>query len=114
MTTRHVVVMPYDLRWAQDFEKIASEIWEALGELALRIEHVGSTSVPGLSAKPIIDIDVVIRDYSLFDAVAAPWMASAIATKVISASPDGRLSLMTARSTCGSIICTCARRIPRS
>ncbi len=69
MTTRHVVVMPYDLRWAQDFEKIASEIWEALGKLALSIEHVGSTSVPGLSAKPIIDIDVVIRNYSLFDAV---------------------------------------------
>ena len=69
MTTRRVVVLPYDQRWTQDFENIASEIWEALGELALNIEHVGSTSVPGLSAKPIIDIDVVIRDYSLFDAV---------------------------------------------
>ena len=55
MTTRHVVVMPYDERWAQDFEAIASEIRDSLGELALAIEHVGSTSVPGLSAKPIID-----------------------------------------------------------
>ena len=61
--------MPYDERWAQDFEAIASEIRNALGELALAIEHVGSTAVPGLSAKPIIDIDVVIRDYTTFDAV---------------------------------------------
>ena len=41
----------------------------ALGDLAVAIEHVGSTSVEGMSAKPIIDIDVVIPDYSVFDAV---------------------------------------------
>ena len=69
MVTRHIVVTPYDGRWAQDFAEIASEIREALGELALDIQHVGSTSVPGLSAKPIIDIDVVIRDGSMLDAV---------------------------------------------
>ena len=69
MVTRHIVVIPYDERWAQDFEAIASEIRDALGELALAIEHVGSTAVPGLSAKPIIDIDVVIRDYTTFNAV---------------------------------------------
>ena len=69
MVTRHIVVMPYDARWARDFSEIASEIRAALGELALDIEHVGSTAVPGLSAKPIIDIDVVIRDYARFDAV---------------------------------------------
>ena len=69
MVTRHVVVMPYDERWTQDFEAIASEIRNVLGELALAIEHVGSTAVLGLSAKPIIDIDVVIRDYAALDAV---------------------------------------------
>lgn len=69
MVTKHVVVMPYDERWVQDFEVIATEIRDGLGELALAIEHVGSTSVPGLSAKPIIDIDVVIRDCTAFDAV---------------------------------------------
>ena len=42
---------------------------DALGRLAIEIEHVGSTSVQGLSAKPIIDIDVVIKDYSEFEAV---------------------------------------------
>ena len=69
MVTKNVVVLPYDERWEQAFTQIKDEIQAALGSLALRIEHVGSTSVRGLSAKPIIDIDVVIRDYSVFDAV---------------------------------------------
>ena len=70
MITRRVVVRAYDAAWEQAFLAIRSEIQAALGELALRIEHVGSTSVPGLSAKPIIDLDVVIRDDTAFDAVA--------------------------------------------
>ncbi len=69
--TKSVVVLPYDEQWEQTFARIKDEILKALGTLALRIEHVGSTSVRGLSAKPIIDIDVVIKDYSVFDAVAA-------------------------------------------
>ena len=69
MVTRHIVVLPYDKQWKQDFLQIKDEIQNALGELSLRIEHVGSTSVQGLSAKPIIDIDVVIKDYSVFDDV---------------------------------------------
>ncbi len=68
---KNVVVLPYDGQWEQAFVRIKDELQEALGPLALRIEHVGSTSVRGLSAKPIIDIDVVIRDYSVFDAAAA-------------------------------------------
>ncbi len=69
MGTKRVVVMPYDEAWADDFIKIRDEIKAALGDLALRIEHVGSTSVRGLSAKPIIDIDVVIRDRKVLDEV---------------------------------------------
>ncbi|MBQ4240745.1 MAG: GrpB family protein [Oscillospiraceae bacterium] len=64
-----VTVLPYSERWEQDFEQIRDEIQKAIGPLASRIEHVGSTAVKGLSAKPIIDIDIVIRDYSLFGAV---------------------------------------------
>ena len=72
MVTKHVIVLPYDKVWEQNYIKIKDEIQNALGKLSLGIEHVGSTSVRGLSAKPIIDIDVIIRDYSLFnDAVAA-------------------------------------------
>jgi GrpB-like predicted nucleotidyltransferase (UPF0157 family) len=64
-----VVVLPYDAAWKCAFEAIRSEIADALGALAIGIEHVGSTSVEGLSAKPCIDVDVVIRDRSDLDAV---------------------------------------------
>ena len=69
MRTRKVVVLPYDVAWQSAFVKIKGEIEEAIGDLIIGIEHVGSTSVEGMSAKPCIDIDVVIRDYSVFDAV---------------------------------------------
>ena len=69
MKTKRVVVVPYDEAWASAFEKIKKEIESAIGDLIVGIEHVGSTSVEGLSAKPIIDIDIVISDYSVFDAV---------------------------------------------
>ena len=62
MRRAKVVVVPYDPEWKSDFEAIKKELEAALGELAVAIEHVGSTSVEGLSAKPCIDIDVVIRD----------------------------------------------------
>ncbi len=69
MVTKHVAVQAYDEAWEQNFSDIKAEIQDALGELVVSIEHVGSTSVQGLSAKPIIDIDIVIKDYSLFDDV---------------------------------------------
>lgn len=69
MRTKKVIVLPYDASWKTAFNDIRRELEAALGDLAVGIEHVGSTSVEGLSAKPIIDIDVVIRDYSVFDAV---------------------------------------------
>ena len=69
MKTKKVMVLPYDAAWESAFEAIRAEIQTALGDLMLGIEHVGSTSVKGMSAKPCIDIDVVIRDYSVFDAV---------------------------------------------
>ena len=69
MKTKKVTVMPYDPQWPQDFAAIRRELSEALGPLAVAIEHVGSTAVPGLSAKPIIDIDVVMESYALFPQV---------------------------------------------
>ena len=69
MKTSRVTVKPYDEKWSADFEAIKLELQGALGELALAIEHVGSTSVVGLSAKPCIDIDVVIEYYSVLDEV---------------------------------------------
>ena len=69
MRTKKVVVLPYDRAWKADFEQIRQELAAALGDLILTIEHVGSTSVEGLSAKPCIDIDVIITDYTVFDEV---------------------------------------------
>lgn len=60
MRTEKVIVLPYQNSWKDDFEKIAQELRATLDKLAISIEHVGSTSVEGLAAKPIIDIDVVI------------------------------------------------------
>ena len=67
--TSRVTVVPYDAAWKSEFEKIKREVESSLGTLAVGIEHVGSTSVEGLCAKPCIDIDVVIKDYTVFDAV---------------------------------------------
>ena len=69
MRTKKVIVLPYDRTWKSDFEKIKEEIEYAIGDLIIGIEHVGSTSVEGLSAKPCIDIDVIIKDYSVFGTV---------------------------------------------
>lgn len=71
MRTKHVVVLPYDEKWKHDFLDIKNELSQALGELAISIEHVGSTSVEGLAAKPIIDIDVVVKKERINDAILA-------------------------------------------
>ena len=69
MQTKRVVVVPYDEKWESAFEEIKNEIESAIGDRILGIEHIGSTSVKGLSAKPCIDLDVIIRDDSVFDEV---------------------------------------------
>ena len=69
MRTARVIVVPYDVAWKSAFEDIKIEIESALGDLIIGIEHVGSTSVEGMSAKPCIDVDVIIKDYTVFDAV---------------------------------------------
>lgn len=55
-------IVEYDEGWPGDFERMAQRIREALGARVLELHHVGSTSVPGLPAKPIIDIDLVVDD----------------------------------------------------
>ena len=69
MQTKRVVVVPYDEKWESSFVEIKNEIEAAIGDMILGTEHVGSTSVKGMAAKPCIDIDVVIKDYSVFDEV---------------------------------------------
>jgi GrpB-like predicted nucleotidyltransferase (UPF0157 family) len=59
-TRSPLVVADYDDRWPIHFEEIAQVVRPAIADLDAQIEHVGSTAVPGLAAKPIIDIDVVV------------------------------------------------------
>ncbi len=59
---KYVVLEEYDPAWENEFHKIEGELFSVLAGMVLSIEHVGSTSVKGLAAKPVIDIDVVIDD----------------------------------------------------
>jgi GrpB-like predicted nucleotidyltransferase (UPF0157 family) len=58
--TKDIVVSDYNSAWPGWFEEIRDYIWPAIVDVAIRVDHVGSTSVPGLAAKPIIDLDIVV------------------------------------------------------
>ncbi len=60
--TPAIVVVEYDPVWPEVFERVRATVWPVLHDVALAIEHVGSTSVPGLWAKPIVDVDVIVAD----------------------------------------------------
>lgn len=59
---RPVVIEDYDPVWADRYDTVAAALLGALGDLVLGLEHVGSTSVPGLAAKAIVDVDLTIAD----------------------------------------------------
>ncbi|AEP01188.1 GrpB family protein [Heyndrickxia coagulans] len=60
----YITLVEYDPNWPKLFEQEADRIRSILGNKTLQIEHVGSTSVPGLCAKPIIDMLLVVEDYA--------------------------------------------------
>lgn len=62
--TTDIVVADYDPAWPSWFDAVHALVWPAVADVALRIDHVGSTAVPGLAAKPIIDADIVVADES--------------------------------------------------
>jgi GrpB-like predicted nucleotidyltransferase (UPF0157 family) len=63
-----VEIVDYEPVWPARFEELRRRLAEALGPLAKRIEHVGSTAVPGLAAKPVVDVQVSIDDLDDEDA----------------------------------------------
>lgn len=63
-TVNPIVIVSYRSEWPDEFETIARPLSQALGELALRIDHIGSTAVPGLAAKSVIDMQVTVRDFT--------------------------------------------------
>lgn len=69
MRTKNVIVVSYDPRWAQEFSKLKAHLETALKGRIMSIEHVGSTSVEWLPAKPILDVDVVMRSYDDFPGI---------------------------------------------
>ena len=68
-----ITIVAYDTSWPEAFISVAQPLRTALGELALRIDHIGSTSVPGLAAKDVIDVQVTLKDFS-----SAPQLVSAL------------------------------------
>jgi GrpB-like predicted nucleotidyltransferase (UPF0157 family) len=57
-----IIIESYNPNWPKDFEVIQSSLQNVLGVLALRIDHIGSTSVPGLGAKDVIDIQITVKE----------------------------------------------------
>jgi GrpB-like predicted nucleotidyltransferase (UPF0157 family) len=68
-----IEIVPYNPLWPAEFEQIAAQVRGVLGEQALRVDHIGSTSVPGLAAKDIIDMQVAVNN---FDERLAPALVS--------------------------------------
>lgn len=65
---RKVKVVPFTTNWARRYREAAEELCALLGDELLAVEHIGSTAIPNMSAKPIIDILVVVRNIEAVDA----------------------------------------------
>lgn len=64
-----VEVVPYNPVWRKWFAELRRMIWPHISDVAIDCVHVGSTSIPGMSAKPIIDIDIIIDSSDKFDEI---------------------------------------------
>jgi GrpB-like predicted nucleotidyltransferase (UPF0157 family) len=80
--TGQIQVVDYDPAWPDLFEREAGRIRAVLGDRVLRLEHVGSTSVPGLAAKPIIDMLLVVADSGDEPAYAADLEAAGYVLRI--------------------------------
>jgi GrpB-like predicted nucleotidyltransferase (UPF0157 family) len=67
-----IQVVPYDPAWPALFARQAAELRDALGAVALRIDHIGSTAIPQLAAKPIIDVQISVANFEPLDAYRGP------------------------------------------
>ncbi|MFT5618768.1 MAG: GrpB-like predicted nucleotidyltransferase (UPF0157 family) [Arenicella sp.] len=61
-----MLIQPYNPDWQRQFQLIGEVLFQALKNVEVKIEHIGSTSVPNLAVKPIIDIDIVYQKESDF------------------------------------------------
>lgn len=65
--TRKIEVVDYDVNWSEKFKEEAIKIKEALGENVIGIHHIGSTAIPRIKAKPVIDVLVEVADIEIVD-----------------------------------------------
>jgi GrpB-like predicted nucleotidyltransferase (UPF0157 family) len=61
-----IIVAPYNPDWKNQFQQLKDQIWPKIGNHCKAMEHVGSTAVAGLAAKPVIDVDIIIKNESKF------------------------------------------------
>ncbi|KAB2439389.1 GrpB family protein [Bacillus luti] len=66
---QRITIEEYSAKWESEFNKLQTLINNVMEDSILSIEHIGSTSIKGLPAKPILDIDIVIEDYEIFPEV---------------------------------------------
>ncbi|WP_144614117.1 GrpB family protein [Bacillus cereus] len=66
---QRITIKEYNIKWESEFNKLQTIINDAMEELVLSVEHVGSTAVKGLVSKPILDIAIVIEEYEIFPEV---------------------------------------------
>jgi len=67
-----IVVVPYDPKWPGLFMELGAALCEVLSETALRIDHIGSTAIPGLDAKPVIDVQISVASFEPLNAYRIP------------------------------------------
>ena len=73
-----IVVVPYDPAWPVLFCELGQKLRQVLGDVAVRIDHVGSTAVPGLAAKPVIDVQISVASLEPLDAYRSPLEAAGL------------------------------------
>lgn len=67
VTAADELIIDYNPAWSSEFAELGKTLRQALGDVAVRIDHIGSTSVPGLAAKPIIDVQVSVKSLEPID-----------------------------------------------
>jgi len=75
------VIEPYNEAWVTAFNNLQKKLHKILEGLPAEIQHVGSTSIPGVWAKPIIDLDIIIEDKSLLDEISVRLQKADISIK---------------------------------
>ena len=80
---RELFLVEHDPEWADVYSTHEARVRSALGDLAIAVEHIGSTSVPGLAAKPIIDVLVTVPDITAEEEYLEPLVALCLLTVLL-------------------------------